>query len=406
MYGLLFLLIGIAVGALAAWGYFQARIQNDDQMALRFQSLSAQMMQSNNESFLQLAKTSLEKYQEGAKFDLEKKHSAIHEMVKPLREALEKVDGKIQSLEKARVGAYEGIKEQIKHLHQSHQQLQSETQNLVTALRSPTVRGRWGEIQLKRVVEMAGMVDHCDFSEQITTQSEDKKLRPDLVIHLPGDKSIVVDAKAPLMGFLEAVEAKDDSIRLEKLKTHARHIRSHIQLLSQKNYWSQFAHAPEFVVLFLPGETFFSAALEQDPSLIEMGVDQNVILSTPTTLIALLRAVAYGWRQEKLAENAKQISDLGKELYRRMASISSSFGQVGGSLMKAVDSYNKAVGTLETRVLPCARRFKELEAANQGVSFEELQPIEKSTRKMEAPELKDVQVPPQKPLGPVKTPTV
>ncbi len=297
------------------------------------------------------------------------------------------MDGKIQELEKVRVGAYSGMTQQIESLLSSQKQLQSETSNLVQALRRPQARGRWGEIQLKRVVEMAGMLDHCDFYEQQSVTTEDGRLRPDLLVRLPGAKNVVVDAKAPLEAYLNAIEAVDDETRLLHFRAHAGQVRDHINKLSRKSYFDQFNPAPEFVVLFLPGEVFFSAALEHDPGLIEMGVEQNVIIATPTTLIALLRAVAYGWRQETLAENAKEISDLGKELYKRLSTMGGYFAKVGSGLTAATDAYNKAVSSMESRVLVTARKFKELGTTATDADIDELSPVEVTPKLLQSAEL-------------------
>lgn len=357
-------------------------------LADAFKAMSAEALRNNNQSFIELAKETLGTFQETAKGDLEKRQQAINEVVTPVRESLAKVDAQINELEKNRVGAYESLKTQVASLLETQQQLRAETGNLVKALRAPNVRGRWGEVQLRRVVEMAGMVDHCDFFEQQSTTAENgSMLRPDLLVRLPGDKTIVVDAKTPVVAYLDALEAPDDVTRAEQLTRHAAHVRAHIEALSRKAYWEQFDPAPEFVVLFLPGEMFFSAALERDPGLIEYGAEKRVILATPTTLIALLKAIFYGWRQQKLAQNAEEISKLGRSLYSRLSTMGQHFEKLGKSLGKSVESYNQAVASLETRVMVKARAFKELEAGSPDVEIEGLDPVEIVPRQLQAPEM-------------------
>jgi DNA recombination protein RmuC len=360
-------------------------------MSDAFMALSVQALQSNNDSFLALAKTALEKQQLESKTDLEKRQTAIDQTLKPVRESLEKVDAKISELEKSRAGAYAALNEQVKALTDGQTALRSETSNLVNALRSPTVRGRWGEIQLRRVVEMAGMLAHCDFFEQQTVTTEDGRLRPDLRVRLPGNKNIIVDAKTPLESYLKSLEAPNEDARRDLLRAHAQSVRTHMNNLGKKAYWDQFKDdMPDLVIMFLPGEMFFSAALEADPTLIEGGIDQNIILATPTTLIGLLRAVHYGWRQEKITEAAQKISDLGRDLYKRLADMSEHFFKLGKSLGGSVEAYNKAVGSLETRVLVSARKFKDITSVPSDSEIEDLAPVEQEPRALQAPEMVSV----------------
>ncbi len=355
-----------------------------------FKALSAEALRHNNRSFLDLARETLAGFQEQAKGDLDKRQTAIAAIVDPVRQSLETMDRQIRDMETARAGAYEGLRQQVLSLVETQTQLRSETGNLVRALRTPAARGRWGEIQLRRVCEMAGMLDHCDFVEQATVDGGNGRLRPDLVVTLPGGKTIVVDAKTPLEGYLDGVQAVEEAGRRDGMARHARHVREHMRQLGTKAYWDQFDDSPEFVVLFLPGENFFSAALEQDPALIEAGIDHRVILATPTTLIALLRAVAYGWRQERLTDNAREISALGAELYKRLSDLGGHMDRLGAQLDKAVGCYNGAVGTLESRVLVTARRFRDLQATPDGAELPLLEPLDHSPRRVQAAELRVV----------------
>lgn len=370
------------------------RKSNDDKVAVieqaearlreAFQAMGAEALRQNSESFLQLARTSLTELQQSTSSDLELRQQAISELVSPIKETLAKMDGTIQKVELARVGSYESLIEQLRSMGESQRELSGRTKQLGDALRAPTVRGRWGEMQLKRVCEMAGMLDYCDFTEQTSVDTGDGKLRPDLTVRLPGGKVIIVDAKAPLMSYLAATECGDETERERLMRDHSRQVRDHMVKLGQKAYWGQFESTPEFVVMFLPGETFFSAALQYDPGLIEYGVDQRVIPSSPTTLIALLRSIAYGWQQDRVAKNAEEIGALGREMYARISTFSNHFDTLRRGLEKSVEAYNSAVGSLERKVLPQARKFRELGGWSAG-DISTLDSIDTSMRRLDIP---------------------
>lgn len=344
-----------------------------------FKALSADALQKNNEAFLQLAEQNLLKFQEGAKLDLEARQKSIAETITPVKETLEKFDKKVQELDQKRAEEYGSLNTNISKMEESNVRLQVETNRLVTALRAPKVRGRWGEIQLRNVVEMAGMTKYCDYNEQASVTTEDGRFIPDMIVRLPNERTIVVDSKAPMNSYLEALECSDEEDRNSKLDAHASAIRKHVDDLGKKHYWTMFSRAPEFVIMFIPGEVFFSAALERDATLIEHGMRNNIILSTPTTLIALLLSVAQGWREQKITENSEEVSRLGRELYSRMAVFVGHLESLGRSLDRSVENFNRAIGSLDRNLLKTTQRFKELDVSSDK-DIEAPRQIEGKTR--------------------------
>jgi len=330
------------------------------QFEATFKSLAGDVLKSNSSEFLKLAETSFKVLHTQASGDLEQREKAVENLVKPIRESLEKTDQHIRSIEKERQEAFGSLSQHLELMANTQQQLQGETRNLVKALSRPEIRGQWGELTLKRLAELAGMVEHCDFDQQQSVDSDEGKQRPDMVVRMPGGREIIVDAKAPMDGYLAAVEASEDGERVQEIRRHARNVRDRVRELSGKRYWKQFPKSPDFVVLFIPGDQFLSAALEIDPRLLEDAMADRIVLATPSSLVALLRAVAYGWRQESLAENAEQIRIVGEELYERLSTFADHLGKLGISLNRSVESYNKAVGSFDSRVLPGARKFKDM----------------------------------------------
>ncbi len=394
------LLIGIAVGVVTGIAIGRASLQkrlgelsttldlerqrhSDDFKRLEqtFAALSGDALRNNNEAFLQLAKQTLEQFNTQARGDLDVRKQAVEGLVKPIKEALERTEQQVRMMESERKQSYGALSQHLETLKETQQLLHGETRNLVQALRRPEVRGQWGELTLRRLVELAGMVEHCDFYEQPSTDTEDGRRRPDMVVRLPAGREIVVDVKTPLDAYVSAIEAKDDATRRMFLEQHARHVRERIKELAAKAYWNQFKNAPDFIILFIPGDQFLGAALDVDHNLIEEALRQKVILTTPTSLVALLRAVAYGWRQETLAENASRIRDLGEELYQRLTTFSEHLARLGRSLVSAVTDYNKTVGSYEAKVLPAARRFPEM-GIPEGKAIEPPEPIEKVVREV------------------------
>jgi DNA recombination protein RmuC len=363
----------------------QLLARSEAQLTQAFRALSADALAANNQQFVTLAEGRIKEAAAALAGDAAVRDKAIGALLDPMSSALQRVEGQLRDVERERQTAYLGLRQQVDAMRASSEQLQYETKSLVNALRAPQVRGRWGELQLERVVQLAGMVEHCDFSTQVTAAGDDGAVRPDMVVHLSGGKSVVVDAKVPFAAYLEAVESRDPDTHAERLTAHARQLRAHVDALSAKAYWEAFQPAPEFVVLFVPGDPFLEAALQADPSLLEYAFARNVVISTPTTLIALLRTVAYGWRQEALARNAAAVHQLGKELHARLATMGTHVAKLGRSLDGAVDSYNKTVSSLEARVLVTARRLTELKVADDELAAPAQ--VDRSPRRVSAPEL-------------------
>ncbi len=353
-----------------------------------FNALSHDALQSNNQAFLQLAQETLKQFHIQAAADLTQKEKAVENLVVPIKEALQKAEQQIQLMENARKEAYGALTRHLEMMTQTQDQLKTETQNLVKSLRRPEVRGQWGELTLKRLTELAGMVEHCDFSQQESVNTEAGMLRPDMIVRMPDGREIVVDVKTPLDAYLNAMEATDDAARVRHLEHHARKVRERVTELSRKAYWSQFKNTPDFVVLFIPGDQFLSAALDIDRALLEDALRQKVILATPTSFVALLRAVAYGWRQEALAANAENIRDVGEELFARLATFTEHLARLGASLDSSVSHYNRAIGSFESKVMPGARKFTEMGVSTKK-TIESLPQIEKGVREISRPETDD-----------------
>jgi DNA recombination protein RmuC len=378
------LALGLALGGGVVWLILRGsgnRVAVADRLAAEFRKLSTEALGANNRQFLDLAKSQFDGFQAAAKGD-------IDQILKPVKDSLARVDKQIAEIEKDRVGAYGKLSSQVEEMAKSHLRLGSETQKLVNAMRSPGVRGRWGELQLRRVIEMAGMQAHVDFVEQASFDAEDGRQRPDVIVKLPGGRTLVIDSKVPFDHYFDAASEEGEDIdRQAAMLRHARAVRSHMTDLGRKSYWEQFNPSPDLVVMFLPDEGFFSAALRADPGLVEAGIQNHVVPATPTTLIALLRAVEFGWRQEALTENAREISDHAAELYKRLARFGEHFQKVGRGLTTAIGSYNEAVGSMERQVLPSARRIKDLKAAHVTSEMPDLPMIDIAARPVSAPEL-------------------
>ena len=384
------LLVGIAVGGAAVWLVLRSQVTAGRRAATEletvFRALSSEALRTNNDDFLQLATTKLERFHLEAQNDLESRQKAVEQLVRPLKESLERVDKKVESLEASRQKAYGALHSQVELLVGSQERLRAETTSLVKALRTSDVRGKWGEMQLRRTLEMSGMLRHCDFVEQPTATTDEGALRPDVVVRLPGGKNIVIDSKVPLEALLDAFKGNDEDVQEAQMQTFLRHVREHMSRLSLKAYWEQFTPSPEYVVMFLPSESFYRYAVERDETLLEMGAKQRVLLASPVNLIALLFAAAAGWQEETLAESAREVSTLGRDLYDRLATMGGHFAKLGKRLEGAVEAYNDTVGSLETRVFPAARRFPELGVSTKG-DLEHVTAVERAVKPLTAAEL-------------------
>ena len=399
----LWLIIGIAVGAAGAWFALRARIQHEraaaaERLALveeartrlgdSFKALASEALHSNNQAFVQLAKSELAQHQLQAREELEKRKVAMDALVRPIADSLTKVDSKIEQLERERAQAHGAIYTHLKTVTAQQEELRRETANLVTALRAPHTRGRWGEMQLRRVCEMAGMIKHCDFAEQETVASDDGRLRPDVLVSLPGGKRVVIDAKVPLAAYLDAIEARDEDSRRLHMQGHVRQVREHVKKLAAKSYWDQFEQTPEFVVMFLD-EAMYRAALEEAPGLFEEAMEQHVLIATPTSLLAVLRSVQYGWRQQQIEQSAREIAELGRELHGRLGRFASVLAKVGRGLSTSVNAYNEAVGSFDSRVLVTARKLSERGAASEAKELEQPGQVDVMPRVVQTPQLEE-----------------
>jgi DNA recombination protein RmuC len=382
----LWLLIGLLAGAALATVALWPRLRAHGQLSDTFKALSADVLSSSMTQLTEMARVQLQSAQVQTKGELDQRQRAVEQLVAPLKEQLGRVDQQLVKLDQERRESRGRLEGQLRTLNETGEKLRSETGALVTALRKPNARGQWGQMQLRNVVELAGMVKHCDFLEQASLPGDESALRPDLVVRMPGGKQVLVDAKAPLQGVLDAYEARDEDERQRHLRDHARLLRKHVKALSDKAYWDQLDATPDFVVMFLPGEHLYSAALEADPALIEDAMARRVLIATPTTLLAMLHAVAYGWQQERVAESAQAISDLGRELHGRLSRLSDLLQTLGSRLNSAVRAYNETVGSYEARVLPSARRFAEHGAASAASELPRLEPVTTAARSVQTAE--------------------